>query len=554
MKKLLTLFSLLIAIAGCTNTQVGNRKLAAVEKTVANNPYSAFGILDSMNKEDLKTARDTALYNLLYVSALHKMNLYTLNDSMIECSEQYFRHSEEKYYLLLTYLHHGISFYYNHKYKNAIIYLKRAEQMADKNNEDNLKYEVFTCIAKTNNDANCKDLALKYYKKSLTCCDTTKGKGNYARSLNDIAAIYEDKGQTDSFKVYIRQCIKILNGTDVKSDVLTNIGNYYLKIGNKNKARKYLEEAMRTSYEYETAKILGDMYASEGMINKAVEYYYQSVESRMPEVRIYSYHKLIDYYSKTGNNKRELDLSERLNKEYTNFQEVNSGEIAKYQADWDEHIAKDKENRRIILLIDAIGLLLIMILSFTYLHHRKMRKYGQIIEEMNAQYAADLEQYKKTKNELRKLQSEKQQNETLITEKLEEIDTLQQKLSGYQEDKQLPSDWNIEDTLMNEEIIYHLHNLASHGRTASINDWKDLHESTNKNMPHFIPSISKLAILTNKDMNICLLTRLRFIPSEIASLTSSSPQSVTNCRVRLLEKIFGIKGGAKVFDEKIREI
>ena len=68
-----------------------------------------------------------------------------------------------------------------------------------------------------------------------------------------------------------------------EADVKTNIGNYYLKTGHKDKAKKYLENALRTNYEYETAKIIGDMYASEDNMSKAVEYYYQSVESRIPK-------------------------------------------------------------------------------------------------------------------------------------------------------------------------------------------------------------------------------------------------------------------------------
>jgi putative tetratricopeptide repeat-containing domain protein len=51
-----------------------------------------------------------------------------------------------------------------------------------------------------------------------------------------------------------------------------------------------------------------------------------------------------------------------------------------------------------------------------------------------------------------------------------------------------------------------------------------------------------------------MLIRLRFIPSELSALLGISPQSVTNMRQRLLQKLFHEKGGAKDFDEKIRAI
>jgi tetratricopeptide (TPR) repeat protein len=547
MKQFLILFSLTMTIVCCTQRQQDNEKLAVVEKAIANDPYSAFEVLDSMTKNDLKTARDTALYNLFYVEALHKMDLYTFNDSMIERSEQYFSKSNEKHYLLLTYLHHGISYYDNRDFLKAIKYLKRSEQMAEDNQEDNMKYEIYTRIAKTNNDANCKEIALKYYKMALTHCDTTTNKDDHAHCLNDIAAIYENMEQTDSFKVYIRQCIRMRNGIKNEADVKTNIGNYYLKTGHKDKAKKYLENALRTNYEYETAKIIGDMYASEDNMSKAVEYYYQSVESRIPEIRIYSYHKLIDFYSKNGDDKRALDLSERLNNEYRHYQAINASEIAKYQADWDEQIARDKMHHHTMILACTIALLLVVITTFIYLHHLRMRRYKNVI----TRYITDLEQYKKTKNELNALRCEQQQNDALITKKMFEIQTLQQKLSEYQDDKQSSSNWNLEDSLMNAEIVYHLHNQASRGKAAADNDWIELHEVVSEGLPYFISSINSKSDLTNKEINICLLTRLRFIPSEIASLTASSPQSVTNARVKLLNKIFGIKGGAKTFDERI---
>ena len=60
--------------------------------------------------------------------------------------------------------------------------------------------------------------------------------------------------------------------------------------------------------------------------------------------------------------------------------------------------------------------------------------------------------------------------------------------------------------------------------------------------------------LNAKEMHLCMLIKLRFIPSEMAILTNSSPQTVTNMRVRLLEKIFCEKGGARDLDRRIREL
>ena len=65
--------------------------------------------------------------------------------------------------------------------------------------------------------------------------------------------------------------------------------------------------------------------------------------------------------------------------------------------------------------------------------------------------------------------------------------------------------------------------------------------------------LSDISSLQPRELNVCLLIRLRFQPSEVAVLTASSPQSVTNLRVRLLQKVFHQKGGARDFDEQLRD-
>ena len=105
--------------------------------------------------------------------------------------------------------------------------------------------------------------------------------------------------------------------------------------------------------------------------------------------------------------------------------------------------------------------------------------------------------------------------------------------------------------LMNETIVYDLHKLSQQGRSPSQEQWIALHSAANKHIPFFLTRLHKITDLSAREINICLLTRLHFSPSEIGTLTDISPQSVTNIRSRLLVKVFGIKGGAAEFDRRI---
>ena len=84
---------------------------------------------------------------------------------------------------------------------------------------------------------------------------------------------------------------------------------------------------------------------------------------------------------------------------------------------------------------------------------------------------------------------------------------------------------------------------------ATTDDWQEL----SMLMSAFMAKLQQYDLNT-KEMGVCTLIKLRFIPSEIATLTSASPQAVTNMRVRLHERLFGCKGGARDFDQKIREM
>ena len=107
--------------------------------------------------------------------------------------------------------------------------------------------------------------------------------------------------------------------------------------------------------------------------------------------------------------------------------------------------------------------------------------------------------------------------------------------------------------MLTSACVFSLHRLASRGQMAPESNW---HELSQLIVNHDTPLIKLLnhGDLNAKERHICMLIRLRFIPSELSALLGISPQSVTNMRQRLLQKLFHEKGGAKDFDEKIRAI
>ena len=100
----------------------------------------------------------------------------------------------------------------------------------------------------------------------------------------------------------------------------------------------------------------------------------------------------------------------------------------------------------------------------------------------------------------------------------------------------------------------YLHALSQKGQQASYSDIKNLRLHFEKYDNAFLSFlITKESMLKEREFSLCLFTRLRFLPSEMACLLDVSPQVITNLRAKLLLSLYNIKGGAQSFDEKIRK-
>lgn len=99
-----------------------------------------------------------------------------------------------------------------------------------------------------------------------------------------------------------------------------------------------------------------------------------------------------------------------------------------------------------------------------------------------------------------------------------------------------------------------LHKLAQKGAMPSDGEWEALHQFMFDNISDFCIKINGDGLgLTDKEKIVCILTKLRFIPTEIAVLLDTTKQNVTNIRGSINRKIFHANG-TKTFDANIRKM
>lgn len=109
-----------------------------------------------------------------------------------------------------------------------------------------------------------------------------------------------------------------------------------------------------------------------------------------------------------------------------------------------------------------------------------------------------------------------------------------------------------EERLINGKIVLEFHDMVKNTTSPRQEDWKNLKEFLQDNIPTFFPTINRNNNLREDEKNLCTLVRLHFLPSEMSILLNISKQAVTTNRKRLLYKIFKVKDcGAKEFDKRI---
>jgi hypothetical protein len=136
-----------------------------------------------------------------------------------------------------------------------------------------------------------------------------------------------------------------------------------------------------------------------------------------------------------------------------------------------------------------------------------------------------------------------------------EFELAKHKLSLMQDDKKSPEEWDLEDALLTSPIVRKFHKMASCASIVSDDDWSMLRETASNYLPNFMRTINSLPYLIDRrETDLCILIRLRFIPSEICSIMNLKSNNLSNIRKRLLKRMFDIDGSASDFDEKLLTI
>jgi hypothetical protein len=385
---------------------------------------------------------------------------------------------------------------------------------------------------------------------------------------------YHMLNNLDSSLFYSQQAASLFRSVGRKEMAARTLGldiEIYLRQKHYTLAKQAMEEYERNSLFFDQQGNIdkgresyynykGIYYEGIGKFDSATYYYRKLLlgNANLNE-REAAYKGLLSIYQKLNNGDSIAKYSELYCQTNDSASFTHSAdEITRMQALYNynesERRAKQEEikadNYRKLILIIILLVAFCGYFTYRFIRHLKISRREELIKA-NTAYTAILEKYYQAHNDLQSAQFGLNNYRAL---KEQEISFLQHELSAYQEEEQQQKRWDDEHAMLYGAIVQHLHKIASRAQKASAMEWQDLNRFALDKLPSFVNKICDESLnLSDKELMVCILTRLHFIPTEIAALFDLSKQRISNIRAKANRKLFNNED-THSFDSNIHKL
>ena len=584
-KQYLFLPILAFILFSCTD-QHAESIITKAEQLLNTKPDSALAVLDDIqeNKEDWPRSQQMR-YELVYAQAQNKAYVNFTTDSIVLSLVDYYeRHGNANEQMMANYMA-GCAYRDLDDALLALKYLNKAVDAVDENDEEcdlhtlmrvySQMGGLYQRVAAFENeriaDSNAERLAwqicdtlsaLRLMWAQACCLYDSRNQSEAIMILDSIAQITEKNGfQKDPNLIY-----------PIKTD-------YYLE----RKEIKCVETLIR-EYEYKT----GILTESLDTLNYDMAHFYRKGKyyniAQKPDSAIQMFNKLLHLLGQ-----RPLYTSQRHGLKEVSYQGLTEAYSLKHNPDsvikyanlycqWNDSSTRAKSSEHLLryqslynyakiqdqalkaeqkasrlrvtmILLVVIGIAIAIIVWSIYQERLKKERQKQIAT--NKEYQLLMHELERAAEELLLVKTD---SERFLKEKDSEIHSLQTSLSMYQGNTLDVEQWNNERTILQCDLVHHLHSLSAQGKVATQNELDGLVTIAQNVFPKFHQTIiDDTKGLSNREIITCILIRFKFIPSEIAVLTNNSYQQITNLKSTINKKLFD-KKGAKTLDSNLMSL
>lgn len=586
------IISIIISLISCTHNKnyptVFQPELAKAEAMMYRYPDSALHILQGIQPDIPSENEQYATWALLMTQAQYK-NQIEQSDSLINIAYSYFTKHDNAQRKALALYYKGILCHESHHAEDALSFYLEAATEIEKTNDYQLGFLINSEVGLMYLYRKLNDYAMEYFEKAHHNAELSDNQTYIAFSFIYIARAFSQKKQYNKAIEYYEKAIKIgqvNNYPTILASAMNETSFLFLKTGENKKALQYAKDCIKIKKTDQRIFSLGDTYRYLKMYDSAYFYlnqaclspnihtarsayqalYYISQEEKDYKKAVEYSNKLWFYQDSIGKTDRNKALIE-MQEKYDQQKIINENNLSQ--------IKKDRIIRNVLI---ALIILSFIIAITNYLYQRKIVSQKQEIsekeekiryftmkihenetlinrnkmriEELTIQMEGSLEIKEQWKEQNKIRQEIQQQNETL---KLEN-NNLQNHISNYAQSlKEKSKELEAMEHLSKENQYLHKREaflcnqlikqteLFNKLKTTKYIDnklWQEIKEKIDllfdnytKRLCHQIPS------LTDGDIQICCLIKLRFSNGDIANMLAISPTSVSKRKLRLKERI-----------------
>lgn len=586
------IISIIISLISCTHNKnyptAFQPELAKAEAMMYRYPDSALHILQGIQPDIPSENEQYATWALLMTQAQYK-NQIEQSDSLINIAYSYFTKHDNAQRKALALYYKGILRHESHHAEDALSFYLEAATEIEKTNDYQLGFLINSEVGLMYLYRKLNDYAMEYFEKAHHNAELSDNQTYIAFSFIYIARAFSQKKQYNKAIEYYEKAIKIgqvNNYPTILASAMNETSFLFLKTGENKKALQYAKDCIKIKKTDQRIFSLGDTYRYLKMYDSAYFYlnqaclspnihtarsayqalYYISQEEKDYKKAVEYSNKLWFYQDSIGKTDRNKALIE-MQEKYDQQKIINENNLSQ--------IKKDRIIRNVLI---ALIILSFIIAITNYLYQRKIVSQKQEIsekeekiryftmkihenetlinrnkmriEELTIQMEGSLEIKEQWKEQNKIRQEIQQQNETL---KLEN-NNLQNHISNYAQSlKEKSKELEAMEHLSKENQYPHKREaflcnqlikqteLFNKLKTTKYIDnklWQEIKEKIDllfdnytKRLCHQIPS------LTDGDIQICCLIKLRFSNGDIANMLAISPTSVSKRKLRLKERI-----------------
>jgi hypothetical protein len=586
------IISIIISLISCTHNKnyptAFQPELAKAEAMMYRYPDSALHILQGIQPDIPSENEQYATWALLMTQAQYK-NQIEQSDSLINIAYSYFTKHDNAQRKALALYYKGILRHESHHAEDALSFYLEAATEIEKTNDYQLGFLINSEVGLMYLYRKLNDYAMEYFEKAHHNAELSDNQTYIAFSFIYIARAFSQKKQYNKAIAYYEKAIKIgqvNNYPTILASAMNETSFLFLKTGENKKALQYAKDCIKIKKTDQRIFSLGDTYRYLKMYDSAYFYlnqaclspnihtarsayqalYYISQEEKDYKKAVEYSNKLWFYQDSIGKTDRNKALIE-MQEKYDQQKIINENNLSQ--------IKKDRIIRNVLI---ALIILSFIIAITNYLYQRKIVSQKQEIsekeekiryftmkihenetlinrnkmriEELTIQMEGSLEIKEQWKEQNKIRQEIQQQNETL---KLEN-NNLQNHISNYAQSlKEKSKELEAMEHLSKENQYLHKREaflcnqlikqteLFNKLKTTKYIDnklWQEIKEKIDllfdnytKRLCHQIPS------LTDGDIQICCLIKLRFSNGDIANMLAISPTSVSKRKLRLKERI-----------------